>query len=119
MTYVDGFVVAVPTDKKAEYIAFSEACAPYFKKHGALSIMENWADDVPDGEVTSFPKAVQLQPGETVVLSWVVWPDKTTRERGTKAMMEEMEADPNAPKDMPFDGKRMLLGSFETILQPI
>ena len=114
MTYVDGYVVAVPRAKKAEYLTMAEASGKVFKACGALSVMESWGDDVPDGKVTSFPMAVQLKEDETVVLSWVIWPDKATREKG----MAIAEKDPvfQGEGAMPFDGARMIYGSFETIL---
>ncbi|MEM1138744.1 MAG: DUF1428 domain-containing protein [Pseudomonadota bacterium] len=113
MSYVDGFVAAVPKANREAYLAFAELALPIFLEHGAVSATECWGDDVPKGEVTSFPKAVDLKDDETVVFSWIVWPDKATRERGMEAVM----ADPRlADKDMPFDGKRMIYGGFTTLL---
>ena len=114
MSYVDGFVLAVPTAKKEAYLKHARDCVPIFKKYGALRLVENWGVDVPDGEVTSFPLAVQKKPDETVMFSWVVWPSKAARDKGIQEMMK----DPFFAKDheIPFDGKRMIVGSFETIL---
>ena len=116
MTYVDGFVVAVPTANKAEYIKHAAEGAEVFKKYGALHVVEAWGDDVPDGEVTSFPMAVKCKPDETVCLAWIVWPSKAARTEG----MEKCIADPyfqGDPSGVPYDGKRMIFGSFETIVE--
>ena len=114
MTYVDGFLLAVKTAKKDAYIKMAEDGWPIFKEHGALSMVETWGDDVPEGKLTSFPMAVKLEPDETVVFSWIVWPSKETRDKGMKAVMEDPRMKP--PADMPFDGKRMIFGGFETIV---
>lgn len=114
MTYVDGFVIAVPTANKDAYLKHAHDCVPIFKKYGALQMVENWGVDVPDGEVTSFPMAVKLKEDETVMFSWIVWPSKEVRDIGMEGVMK----DPffSEDMDMPFDGKRMIFGSFETIL---
>lgn len=115
MAYVDGFVAAVPTGNKDEYLEFAKMTVPIFKKHGALKVVETWGDDVPDGEVTSFPMAVKREANETVVFSWIVWPSKEVRDEGMKKVME----DPDMPGDvnsMPFDGKRLIYGGFEMLL---
>lgn len=116
MSYVDGYVLAVPTAKKAEYQALAELASAVFIDHGALSVVENWGEDVPPGKWTSFPLAVQCKDDETVVFSWVVWPSKAARNSG----MEQAMADPRfkdmSPESMPFDGKRMIFGGFETIV---
>ena len=115
MTYIDGFVAAVPTANKEEYRKHAAEAAPIFKEHGALKLVECWGDDVPDGEVTSFPMAVKKQADETVVFSWIVWPSKEAREAGMKKVMEDERFFPeNNP--MPFDGKRMIFGGFEPIV---
>lgn len=113
--YVDGFLLAVPEDRKDVYIEMSRRCAPVFLRNGAVRHVEAFADDVPDGQVTDFRRAVQAGAGETVVFSWIEWPDKATREAGMKTAM----ADPamGGPEDMPFDGKRMVFGGFTKILE--
>ncbi|MCI2285759.1 DUF1428 domain-containing protein [Colwellia sp. MSW7] len=116
MSYVDGFVSAVPTINKDQYIAHAMLCAIVFKEHGALKITETWGDDVPDGEVTSFPKAVQCNKDETVVFSSVVWPSKEVRDAGWQAIMEDPRMQPDQ-NPMPFDGKRLIYGGFEVILE--
>lgn len=116
MAYIDGFLLAVPTDKKEEYRKFAEKFAPLFKEFGATSMTECWGDDVPDGKVTSFPMAVKLEPGETVVFAWITWPSKEARDAGNKKMME----DPRMQGDMskaPFDGMRMMFGGFEILFE--
>ncbi len=114
MTYIDGFVAAVPVENKEAYLEHARVTSPVFKKYGALRVVDNWGDEVPDGEVTSFPMAVQAKPGEVIVFSWIEWPSKEAREKG----MEQCMTDPvfTSDMDMPFDGKRMLIGSFETLL---
>jgi uncharacterized protein YbaA (DUF1428 family) len=115
MNYIDGFVAAVPTEKKEKYIKHAQDAAICFKEHGALKLIECWGDDVPEGEVTSFPKAVQCNENETVVFSWVVWPSKEAREKGMeKVFQDERMNDENNP--MPFDGKRLIYGGFQMIL---
>ncbi len=116
MTYVDGFVTPVPTANKEAYRVFSETCAEVYKDFGALALVEAWGDDVPDGEVTSMPIAVQLKPEETVVFSWVLWPDKATRDAG----LEKIFADPRMTAldgHMPLDGKRMIFGGFTALVE--
>lgn len=117
MTYVDGYVIPVPKANKAKYIQLAEEAAVVFKDHGALSVMENWADDVPDGKVTSLPMAVKCEEDEVVVFSWIVWPSREVRDTGNKAAMEDSRMQNWDPKLMPFDGKRMIFGGFNTILE--
>ncbi|MEO1793386.1 MAG: DUF1428 domain-containing protein [Pseudomonadota bacterium] len=116
MAYVDGFVAAVPTAKKAEYIEHARKAGEVFLREGALKMVETWGDDVPAGEVTSFPMAVKCAPDETVVFSWIVWPDKEARDKGMAAVMEAPEMQPDV-NPMPFDGKRLIYGGFEQILE--
>lgn len=116
MSYVDGFVLAVPSAKKAEYLKMAELGAVVFKDHGAASVVECWGDDVPDGKLTSFPMAVKCEKDETVVFSWIVWPDKATRDAGMKASMEDERFTGMGPDAMPFDTKRMIMGGFEVIV---
>ena len=115
MTYVDGFVAAVPTANKETYRLHAEEAAAMFKENGALSFVECWGDDVPDGEVTSFPMAVKCGADETVCFSWVLWPSKAVRDEAMPKIVEAatrmFEENP-----MPFDGKRMIHGGFEMIV---
>ena len=89
MSYVDGFVLAVPTAKREAYRKHAEEALAIFKEHGATRCVECWADDVPDGKVTSFPMAVKCEPGETVVFSWVTWPSKDVRDKAWAAIMAD------------------------------
>ncbi|MGF6961911.1 DUF1428 domain-containing protein [Paraburkholderia youngii] len=115
MTYVDGFVVPVPTANREAYRQFAERAAAVFKEHGALKVVECWGDDVPEGKVTSFPMAIKRKDDETVVFSWVVWPSRQSRDEGMKAVMADPRLQPD--KDpMPFDGQRLIYGGFETIV---
>jgi uncharacterized protein YbaA (DUF1428 family) len=113
MSYIDGFVIPVPNDKKDDYRALAEKFGSLLKEFGALRVVENWGDDVPDGKVTDFRRAVAAQPGENVVFSWVVWPSKEARDAGHRKMHE----DPRMKElPMPFDGKRMIFGGFTPML---
>lgn len=115
MTYVDGFLCAVPTANKEAYRKDAEEAAMVFKEHGALSLVECWGDDVPEGKVNSMHTAVMRKPDETVVFSWIIWPSKAARNAG----MEKVMADPRmqtGDSPRPFDGQRMIYGSFEIIV---
>jgi uncharacterized protein YbaA (DUF1428 family) len=115
MTYVDGFVAAVPTKNKDVYKVHAEIAAIVFKEHGALKLVECWGDDVPEGKVTSFPMAVKCEPDETVVFSWVLWPSREVRDNGMPKVMADSRCQPDQ-NPMPFDGKRMIYGGFEMIV---
>ncbi|MEM6559446.1 MAG: DUF1428 domain-containing protein [Myxococcota bacterium] len=113
--YIDGFVAAVPSANRDAYKKHVEYSAQVFKDHGALRIVECWGDDVPTGEVTSFPAAVQRKDDETVCFSWIVWPSKEARDAGIKKVIADERMKPeNNP--MPFDGKRLLYGGFEVLV---
>lgn len=114
MTYVDGFVAAVPKEKRDEYLKHAKDCAVVFKEFGALKAVECWEDDVPQGEVTSFPIAVKKKDDEVVVFSWIMWPSKEVRNDGMKKVMEDPRMHPDV-NPMPFDGKRLIYGGFEVI----
>ena len=116
MNYIDGFVAAVPNANREAYKAHAEDALAAFKDYGAIGMMECWGDDVPDGKLTSFPMAVKLEEGETVVFSWVVWPSKEVRDAGHARMMNDPRFDQET-NPMPFDGKRMIYGGFVPILQ--
>lgn len=114
MTYVDGMVCAVPAANKEAYREHGRTAAAAFRKHGALSVVEAWGDDVPEGETNSMRTAAMRKDDETVVFSWIVWPSRTVRDEGMKKAM----ADPAVQADsMPFDGRRMIYGGFEVILE--
>jgi uncharacterized protein YbaA (DUF1428 family) len=116
MAYVDGFVVAVPTRNKDAYKIHAEKAAMVFKEHGALKLVECWGDDVPGGKVTSFPMAVKCEPDETVVFSWITWPSREVRDQGMAKVMADPRLQPGQ-NPMPFDGKRMIYGGFEMIVE--
>ena len=116
MSYVDGYLVAVATANRDTYRDFAEEAAGMFKEFGALRVVEAWADDVPDGKVTSFPMAVKLEAGESVVFSWVEWPSKEVRNAGWEKMMADPRMQPDADRTPPFDGKRMIYGGFTPIV---
>ena len=116
MAYVDGYVLAVPTANKEAYRKLAEKTSIVFKEHGALTVVENWGDEVPAGEITSFPMAVKCKEDETVVFSWITWPSREARNTGMKKAMQDPEFQ-HCMKTMPFDGKRMIFGGFETIVQ--
>lgn len=116
MAYVDGYVLAVQTKNKQAYKELAELMAAVFKEHGATSVVESWGDDVPQGEITSLPMAVKCKDDETVVFSWITWPSKEVRDAGWKTSMEDSRMKDCTPETMPFDGKRMIFGGFETLV---
>jgi uncharacterized protein YbaA (DUF1428 family) len=115
MTYVDGFLAAVPTANKDRFIAHARTGDSIFIEHGALRVVECWGDDVPHGTQTDFFRAVQAGDDETVVFSWIEWPDKATRDVGMQKMMDDPRMDP-ASNPMPFDGKRLVYGGFRPLV---
>ena len=115
MKYVDGFVLAVPVDKRDVYRKHAAEAAPLFKEFGATRMVECWGDDVPDGKLTDFRRAVQAKDDEVVVFSWIEYPSKEVR----NAANEKIMTDPRMKamgEQMPFDGKRMIFGGFLPIL---
>jgi uncharacterized protein YbaA (DUF1428 family) len=116
MSYVDGFVIAVKTSNREAYKEYVLRAAPVFKRHGAISFVECWGDDVPDGKLTSFPMAVKLEPDETVVFAWIVWPSKEVRNTAMEKIMAEPESDPRI-NPWPFDTKRMIYGGFVPLVE--
>lgn len=115
MSYVDGFVTPVLTAKREEYRRHAEMTGAMFREYGAIQVVECWGDQVPEGKVTSFSMAVKREASETVVFSWITWPSRQVRDEGWKKVM----ADPRmqaAETSMPFDGKRLIYGGFEVLL---
>lgn len=115
MAYIDGFLLAVPVANKDNYRKVAQTASTVFKDHGALKVVECWGDDVPEGKVTSFTKAVLLKDDEAVVFAWIWWPSREIRDTGMEAAM----ADPRLKEGMdpmPFDGQRMIFGGFEVIV---
>jgi uncharacterized protein YbaA (DUF1428 family) len=116
MTYVEGFVLAVPADKKDAYLKSASDAVPLFKEFGVKRHVETWGDDVPDGKVTDFKGAVKAEAGEVVVFSWFEYPDRAARD----AANEKMMSDPRMKQmgaDMPFDGSRMIVAGFAPIVE--
>jgi uncharacterized protein YbaA (DUF1428 family) len=117
--YVDGFVIAVPTANKEKFIQHAKKGDAVFMELGATRILECWGDDVPAGKVTDFRRAVNATEAETVVFSWIEWPDKATRDAGMSKMMEMMKTDPRMNPEtnpMPFDGARLIFGGFAPVV---
>lgn len=119
MAYVDGFLIAVPTANRQKFIDHANNANTVFMELGATRVLECWGDDVPKGETTDFRMAVKAKEDETVVFSWVEWPDKATRDAAMARLNELMKTDDrmNPEKNpMPFDGKRMIFGGFEPVV---
>lgn len=115
MTYVDGYVIPVPSDKREVYRELAAFAAPIFIEHGALQVMENWSDDVPTGKNTDFFMAVNAQEGESIVFSWIIWPSKEVRDVGNAAAMAD-ERFNNKDFGAVVDGKRMIFGGFANLV---
>lgn len=119
MTYIDGFVIPVPTANKQQFIDHARHADSVFLEMGALRVLECWGDDVPQGSTTDFRLAVKAEKNESVVFSWIEWPDKATRDAGMAMMMDPNNTDPRldpAKNPMPFDGKRMIYGGFAPVV---
>ena len=116
MGYVDGFVIAAPTAKKQDFIDYAHRVDILFKEYGALRVVECWGDTVPAGKKTDFFRAVEAREDETVIFSWVEWPDKATRDAAMAKMIEDPRMDPKNDTP-PFDGSRMIFGGFEKIIE--
>jgi uncharacterized protein YbaA (DUF1428 family) len=115
MAYVDGFLIAVPTAKKETYVQLAGMVDQLFIDHGAVRVWECWSDDVPHGKLTDFYRSVQAQDDEAVVLSWIEWPDKATRDAAMAKVHDIMKSDDRFDPEKnppPFDGKRMIFGGF-------
>jgi uncharacterized protein YbaA (DUF1428 family) len=111
--YVDGIILAVPNDKREAYTKMAADAAKVFMEHGAVRDVEAWGVDTPVGEVTSFPRSVEAQDGESVVFSFLEWPDEATRNAGWEKVMADERMN---GMDMPFDGKRMFWGGFSPLV---
>ena len=119
MTYIDGFVIAVPKANEQKFIDHANNADSMFIEMGALRVVECWADDVPEGKVTDFRMAVKAEADEDVIFSWIEWPDKETRDKAYAVMMDPETKDPRMDPEknpMPFDGKRMIWGGFNPIV---
>lgn len=119
MSYVDGFVIAVPTANKAKFTDHAALADPVFMELGATRIFECWEDDVKDGKVTDFRRAVAAKEDESIVFSWIEWPSKEVRDAAFAKMMDGSLNDPRmdpAKNPMPFDGMRMIFGGFTPVV---
>lgn len=119
MSYVDGFVIAVPTANRQRFVEHAKLGDPVFMELGALRVIECWGDDVPAGTLTDFRRAVQAKDDETVVFSWIEWPDKATRDAAMARMSDPANPDPRVDPEknpFPFDGKRMIYGGFAPLV---
>lgn len=123
MSYIDGFVIAVPIADKQKFIDHANMADSMFTDMGATRVVECWGDDISEGKTTDFRKAVKATDDESIVFSWIEWPDKATRDAGMEkleAMMEDPDnADPRmdpVKNPMPFDGKRMIFGGFVPVV---
>jgi uncharacterized protein YbaA (DUF1428 family) len=117
MAYVDGFVVPVPKKKVQAYRRLAQKTGKIWREHGALDFKECIADDVKVGKLTSFPRSVKLKPSETVVFSWITYKSRAHRDRVNAKVMKDKRIAGMDPKDMPFDGKRMIYGGFKIIVE--
>lgn len=118
MAYVDGFIVPVPKSNVEAYRALAQKAGEVWKEHGALEYHEFIADDVKTGQYTSFPQSVDLKDDETVVFSWIVYPDRAARDRiNEKVMADPRMKDGMSADTMPFDGKRMIFGGFKPLVE--
>jgi uncharacterized protein YbaA (DUF1428 family) len=117
LPYIDAIVIPVPRDKLDTYKRMSEEWGKAHLRHGALYYSDSISDDAQPGKLTSFPQAVQLKDGEVVALAWVVYRSKEDRDRIGKAVMEDPQLKASMdPSKMPFDGKRMFWGGFQSIV---
>jgi len=116
MSYIDGFVIAVPKGNKEKFIDHAKRGDSVFVEYGASRVLECWGDDVKEGKLTDFRRAVQAKEDEVVVFSWIEWPDKSTRDTAMPKVMKDprMTAESNP---MPFDGKRLIFGGFSPVVE--
>ncbi|MES2932991.1 MAG: DUF1428 domain-containing protein [Pseudomonadota bacterium] len=117
MAYIDGFILPLPKDKLEAYREVANKSGAIWREHGALQFCECIADDVKPGKLTSFPQSVNLEDGETVVFSWILYESRAHRDQvNDKVMKDPRMADMMKPEAMPFDGKRMVYGGFEVLI---
>jgi len=118
MTYIDGFVLAVPKSRLDDYKKLAKLASEVWREYGALSYVEAVADDVPYGQLTSFPRAVICKDDETVVFAWITYKSRQHRDQvNEKVMADQRMKDQMLAGDMPFDGKRMIFGGFEAMIE--
>lgn len=112
--HIDGYLIPVHEDKKQAYIDLAQWFDEAMMELGALEIVECWETDIKDGQRTDFRKAVAAEPGEKIVMSWIIWPDKATAEAAQEKIHEDERF--KTMTDIPFDGKRMVIGSFAPVV---
>jgi len=118
MSYVDGFIVAVPKKNLAAYRRLAVKAGKVWREHGALDYREWIADDVKVGKLTSFPRSVKLKPGETVIFSWITYKSRAQRDRiNAKVIADPRLSSMMDPKAAPFDGKRLIYGGFKRLVK--
>jgi uncharacterized protein YbaA (DUF1428 family) len=115
MSYIDGFVAPVPSENREAYRKHVVEAAALFKEYGATNVVECWGDDVPEGKLTSFTLAVKREANESVVFSWITWASREARDEAWKKLMADPRMQPGVMA-MPFDGKRLIHGGFQVIL---
>ena len=112
--YVQGFLIPVPADRREDYRKMAKDAWQMFKDYGALRVVEAWDDDVPEGKITDFRRAVKAKPDEKVVFSFMEWPSREVCDAAQQKMMSDDSM--QMPEDMPFDGKRMIFGGFTPVI---
>ena len=117
MSYIDGFVLPLKDGKVDDYRKMAEMFAGKAREHGATGVVEALGDGLEHGHTTDFYRAVQAEEGENVVFSFIVWPDKSTRDTAWEKIMADPDMQPGS--EMPFDGKRMFWGGFNPILNTL
>ena len=115
--YINSFIAPVPLEKKDAYRKMTEGQAPLFREYGALRLVQAWGDDVPEGKVTDFRRAVKAKPDETVVFAFIEWPSKEVNDEAWDKIMKDERMKPSG--DVPFDGKRMFWGGFDVIIDKV
>ena len=113
MAFLDITIIPVPTANKDAYLEHSRQSTVFFKEQGALKVTECWGEDVPDGKVTDFKRAVALKDGETVAVGWITWSDRAARDKAWEVLMQDERM---MKLDMPFDGKRMIFAGFDVLI---
>lgn len=117
MPYVDGFVIPLPKKNIEAYKEIAIKCGAIWREHGALEFRECIGEDVKPGTLTSFPQSVNLEPDEVVVFSWIVYESRSQRDSvNDKVMKDPRMAEMMKPEAMPFDGKRMVYGGFDMLV---
>ena len=111
--YIAGLVIPVPEDKIEAYRSWARNGAALFREYGCVEIFESWEDHVPEGKQTDFRRAVAARPGEKIVFTWQVWPDKATLLSAEASMHDDPRFEPSG--EIPFDAKRLIYGCFAPI----